>query len=359
MFKSRKKRYAFIATVVSVFMQGNAADTAWTYSSALNDDLKHALAEKGKEIITQIYDDQPVAKDVYEQFKELNNPQYLYAPVMANAEIALWVRGFMSMVTSDPQAEERKNYLMTIVCIAWALDSYATQKGQPFARGSFTLIDCQHKLLNYLKGYVTLCTGAQDPKTLAYAKTTSNFAYRRDPNLKGSSHYKEHSPDSQFGIDARFENSSGVLKIFPHGHSHILFGLIRYSEQEKNLTFFKMEEIGIGNFLSAVAHGFNLAQSGKNLLSTRREKDVPEVVKDMYVRLSGRYYSCEFKWVKDMYIALKSQDKILESESETELKSGLANFFFKQAIKEGYDYPDIRKGSEVILDCGSLKKTVK
>lgn len=356
MFKNRKNRYAFIAIIVSVFVQGNAANVSQAYSSALNDDLKHALAEKGKEIIAQIYDDQPVAKDVYEQFKELNDPQYLYAPVMANAEIGLWFRGFMSMVSSDPQADERKNYLMTIVCMAWALDSYATQKGQPFARGSFTLIDYQHKLLNYLKGYVTLCTGAQDPKTLAYAKTTSNFAYRRDPKLKGSSHHKEHSPDSQFGIDARFENSSGVLKIFPHGHSHILFGLIKYSEQEKPLTFFKMEEIGMGNLLSAVARGLNFSQSDQNLVSTRREKDIPELATNIYVSLSGRYYCPEFKWVKEKYIALKCQDRRLESESETELKSELAKSFFDKLNAAGYDYPDVRKGSEVILELRSLKK---
>ncbi|CAO4846052.1 MAG: hypothetical protein CNLJKLNK_00429 [Holosporales bacterium] len=356
MLKIKIKQYKFIAIAVSMFMQGYAANVSNTYSSPLTEDMKHALVEKGKGIIKQIYDDQPISQDVYAQFKELNTPQYLYAPIMANAEPGLWFRGFMSMVSSDPQADERKNYLMTIVCIAWALDSYATQKGQPFARGSFTLIDYQHKLLNYLKGYVTLCTGAQDPKTLAYAKTTSNFAYRRDPNLKGSSHHKEHSPDSQFGIDARFENSSGVLKIFPHGHSHILFGLIKYSEQEKPLTFFKMEEIGMGNFLSAVAHGLNFRQSDQNLVSTRREKDIPEFATNIYVRLSGIYYFPEFKWIKEMYRALKYQDRKLESESETELKSGLANFFFDQLIRAGYDYPDIRKGSEVILNLASLVK---
>ncbi|CAO4847662.1 MAG: hypothetical protein CNLJKLNK_01007 [Holosporales bacterium] len=43
-------------------------------------------------------------------------------------------------------------------------------------------------------------------------------------------------------------------------------------------------------------------------------------------------------------------------ESETELKSGLANFFFDQLISAGYDYPDIRKGNEVILNLASLVK---
>ncbi|MDP2193198.1 MAG: hypothetical protein Q8K36_01535, partial [Alphaproteobacteria bacterium] len=250
-----------------------------SHDSPLPPEMQLYLTEMGHTLLGQVMRGEPVVRDgLFDAFANLNDKNYLYAPRCANLEPSLWVRGTMKLVRkADTQADTfRNDYLMSIICMSWALDNLAIQKNQGFSRGSFTLIDSEHKFANYLKGYVSLVTGSAHPETLPYLQTPNNFAYRREPTLGGSSHHQHHSPDSQFGIDARFSSSHGVLRLLPHGHTHILFGKLQYNDDHPSLTFLKFEPVGLGNIACALAHALNFGHSGTVDGDARREKDLPK-----------------------------------------------------------------------------------
>ncbi|MBP9752340.1 MAG: hypothetical protein KBD31_00810 [Proteobacteria bacterium] len=308
------------------------------YRSFVNIDTQNKLQLKGREILNQILSGQRVDNNIYNFVKEIDDKKYLYAPLMVYADLGLWARSAYKLFhTEDKTVIEQKNYLASIICIAWALNQMAQDKNQPFARGSYTIVDPDHRIYEYLKGYVALCTKTTEPEKLAYAATSNNFAYRRDPTLGGSSHHKEHSPESQFGIDARFSSDEGVLKVLPFGHSHLLFGKLVYGNNHLPLTFIKFEEVGLGNVACAIAHATNFGSSGNAGTKTRREKDIPQFAKDIYHSIMGDDKPLP-KSVREMYFSIQEKDNILASTFEREL------------AELGYDFVYIRKGNEVILD---------
>lgn len=191
--------------------------------------------------------------------KQLHIPELLYAPVTAACMPSMWLRSW-NKSTDETYNQDRKHRLFSIISLCWYLDKVAcTQESVPaISRGSWTLIEAQHNILHYLTDYVRLVTGVSNPKELPFLSTQSNFAYRRDPALKGSSHHVGRSPESQFGIDMRLEADQGVLKLLPYSHTHILFSQIVHPiavDGNALLTFMKMEPLGMGSMASAAAHG--------------------------------------------------------------------------------------------------------
>lgn len=239
----------------------------------------------------------------------------------------------------------RKNYLTAILATCFHLVKVAGKRGELFESGSFTLVDPHHRYLNFLLGYVKLVTGSDNPIELPYLSTVSNFAYRRDPTLGGSSHHKTRSPESQFGIDVRYEPEDCVLMMLPFLKTHILFGKLEMGQGEP-LTFLKLEEMGMGSVYAAVLHGVNFTKTrGASAHDSRKEKDIPKDVREAFeqfktdISLEG-----DAQTVRDMVLAVAQVGNEVEKEKK-------ALEFLKFLIERYPDHrPDLRVGNEVILN---------
>lgn len=196
---------------------------------------------------------------------------------------------------TDSQTQKRLDYLAAVICVAWALSELNKRRGYDVKRGSYTITDNDTVYKFFLK-YVKLTTNSEDP---GYFINYSSFAYGRNPNYKLSSHYK--NDPNQYGIDMRFEPNAESFGLLPHGHKHILFGLIRSNESSTS-TFFKFEEHGMGTIVDLLNHGIDFANSSKVYGVTYREKDIPTEFKEAYsefCRLTGEPENA--KLIKDMW----------------------------------------------------------
>ncbi|PIZ34393.1 MAG: hypothetical protein COY39_00005 [Alphaproteobacteria bacterium CG_4_10_14_0_8_um_filter_37_21] len=288
--------------------------------------------------------------------EKLNIPDLLYAPVTAGWMPSMLIRSW-NKSTDDAYNQDRKHRLFSIISLCWYLDKIAcTQENvSAISRGSWTLIEAQQNILHYLTDYVRLVTGTPNPKNQAFFCTQSNFAYRRDPNLKGSSHHAGRSPESQFGIDMRLEADQGILKLLPYSHTHILFSQIVHPaslDTPALLTFIKMEPLGMGSAVVAAGHGVNFLESKKAVADTaRREKDIPPAIVKQYANIMH----LEVSQVRNTTIAQMCCNikKYCMEKSECDEKFNEFVDFCKQ---NKLDNPMVRTGNEVVLDCRSITK---
>jgi hypothetical protein len=203
-----------------------------------------------------------------------------------------------TFLTSDQAMfgqETRLDYLAAILCISWALSAIMKNRGYDVIRGSYTIVN-NNLIYKFYLGYVQLVTGSDDP---GYLVNTSSFGYRRDPGNKLTSHYTDQT--NQYGIDMRFEAAGEAFGILPHGHEHILFGLINSSTTVKS-TFFKFEPHGLGTVSDLAKHALDFANANKVYGVTYREKDVPGEFREIYsmfCRQTGE--TARAKLVKDMW----------------------------------------------------------
>lgn len=283
--------------------------------------------------------------------KKLDIPKLLHAPTTAACMPSMWIRGW-NKSRDNTYNDDRKHRLFSIVSLCWYLDKVAcTQENvSAISRGSWTVIEAQHTILHYLTDYVRLVTGATNPKDLPFALTQSNFAYRRDPNLKGSSHHAGRSPESQFGIDMRLEAEQGILKLLPYAHTHILFSQIVHPhsvDENALLTFIKMEPLGMGSAIAALGHGVNFFNSQQYVEDTaRREKDIPKAIVAKYIEITGASESqCKKITIAEMCYNISKIPEDSKNDTHVLLQSFIV--FCKQ---NGLDYPTARTGNEVILD---------
>lgn len=269
-----------------------------------------------------------------EDLKDLNT--FLYAPIFSALTPSLSIKkGWSYIFSNETVDQERQSYLTAIISVMWALVHKSIEQNELFERGSFTLIDPNHKIKNFLLEYVKLANPDLKP--------FNNFSYDRNPEFNHSSHHRQHSPESQFGIDIRFLSSQGVLKLLPFNYSHILFGKLDF-KQDENLTFLKLEPVGIGNLPCMVAHGTNAAIAMVETVqdSWRREKDIPESITMLYKEATNRNSPNEIiKTIHQMYADIKKQP-------EGEIKAKV----FKEAVEIlcNKNHVSIRTGNEVILD---------
>jgi len=256
------------------------------------------------------------------------------------------LRSFFSAQENDAI---QKEYLAKIIMLMWHIDNVALKNDEGFVKGSFKILDPEHKIYNFLLGYVRVCTGYVDPKSHHWASNVNNQAYRRSPSKGGSSHYKtETVNDEQFGVDMRFETTQTVYGYLPHEKRHILFGNVG-----DNLTFIKFEEVGIGSVGETLQHTFNFGRSvsGGVTQEARREKDIPEEIKNKFGEVSA-----------ELNIEVAAPDSISEMlalvrDHDDEKQLHLAGFTMtvqEHYLKDDLEKLYVRKGNEVILKSEDL-----
>lgn len=318
-------------------------------------ETQNYLTELGYDILKNILSNNNIDmsssslyEDVHKQL-ELDWNKTTYSKV-ATYMPTLWGRWLFTS-TDAVYNKKRKNSMMAIVTLSWALMDLAKKQNDFFERGSFTLIDPTHRLTNFLLDYVKLVMGVEEPKNFSYKDTQSNFAYPRKPEEGYSSHHKEHCPESQFGIDVRFEASEVVKMLLPscgpHGGTHLLFAKLDIQNQEEPLLFIKLEKIGLGNAGAKMIHGVDYVKSKIYVeADARREKDVRPEIKDSFKQLQKEIkFEGDFTTVRSMYLAAQ---KLLET---TEMAKT-----FLDTVNNIYPYGNnhLRVGNEVIIDLRNL-----
>lgn len=250
--------------------------------------------------------------------------------------------------------EKRREELAKIVALMWKIRAVGKERGEDAVSASYKLIDPGNKVYAFLKSYVNL------------AKThASSFAYERDPKKGKSSHYIKESPESQFGIDIRFQANQSSLPLLPYKKVHLLFGKLKMKESPRNdLLFVKFESQGIASPIETVKHGVNylktLLKTSKEKLSGRIEKVIrPEVIQ-AYLALTDKLSSLEKSIVQPDQASTVAQ--ILEISK----KIMTLNPAFKATAEKVYEavqslyphdgsYSGIRTGNEIIIDLGTLR----
>lgn len=372
--------------------------------STLSAQTQRNLAAYGADLLDQISSgglskEELKTQDIYGKFKEILGDKYdcsLYAPISSFLAPSSFVR--WALASSDLSYNTvRKNHLAAIILISWALLDKAKNQGDYFERGSWSIVDPDHRLYTFLLDYVKLTTGSDDPKSLPFVMTKSNFAYRRDPQLYASTHHGDHCLDSQFGIDVRFEPQDGVRKLFPFDFTHLLFAKLSLGgEQHEPLLFVKLEDIGMGSIGATVAHLSSFGKSTGNVdCNTRREKDIPNGIKEAINSFKQETGLTEdFKKIRNAYLVAKKimvatqvGKEAFEEEQELfnnsifmeclEKGSGILADLYSEDVAHKNDadlygkakkfldtvdafYPngnnELRIGNEVILDLGPIKK---
>lgn len=317
--------------------------------------IQRCLTQIGHTVLEKILyeDDFDISKselfdEIYPQLKPfLGEVQYSALASWAPSNLIRW--GFSSM--DQNYITTRKNQMIAIIAIGWAMTDLAEQQGDFFERGSFTIIDPNHRLSNFLLDYVKLTTGYGDPQAVPFALTTCNFSYRRDPSLHGSSHHNGRCPESQFGIDVRFEPSEGVLKLLPFEYTHLLFAKLSIESQVEPLLFLKLEDIGMGSIGAMTAHSLGFLHSQSHVATdTRREKDIIPVIALSFKELqevSG--VIGDFKTIRSMYLAAQ---KILDTTVEGHEKAKVFLSLVDAHYSNGNNH--LRVGNEVIIDLKKL-----
>lgn len=323
-------------------------------------DFQQQLKQNGPRILKRISDNFPRkhysdffqhSERFYDLCKFLNNKterdKLLYAPRMSFLSMQLLTNKLCEKSQIFGAGHDmlscQKNYLLAVASIVYGLLDKCAQQNQQFERGSITIIDPQHRIYHFLKGYVDFVT--------QYRMT--NCGYERNPQKGYSGHHVNQSPESQFGIDMRWQYDEGCLKLLPCDMTHVLFGKIIHENgvgKEQQLTFFKLEPIGIANFASMVAHGANSTMTIMEPANSawRREKDYPEGVEDLYKRLmemsDKEKLSTSTLPIHQMYKDLNAKNPSLADEFKTFCET------------RGFHHVEVRTGKEAILDFSPLQQ---
>lgn len=243
-------------------------------------------------------------------------------------------------------AEMRRNYMLAINCVMWAMYNQAALRNEAFARGSFKINDPNGRLFELLKGYVQFATGQDNP----WYTTSNDFAYPRNPAYGQSSHYTaSHFKAEQYGIDMRLMGGYPTLEILPHNHSHLLFGQVEIGKEQ--YTILKFEPIGLGSALEFAEHAMHFGKSGHLAGNERREKDIPATLKAIYQTFQECYLehyrsNITADTLSTMFEQIQAENKKAENRAFIDV----FNEFMLEAKKLGLsENIAIRTGNEVIL----------
>lgn len=367
-----------IITVFSNFYQNSKPYAMEASGQKLNSVLPEStmkeLLNKGEQLLKEIYSaGEPNVSGYFNEIQPLLEPHLTALKYSTKAEWLFdkMVRKFFAS-NDENYVNSRKDSMAAIVCIMWSLVEKAALQNEFFERGSFTIIDQDYRLHNFLLDYVKLVTDSENPKDLPFVKTMSNFAYRRDPTLKGSSHHEGRCPESQFGIDIRENTHESVLRLLPFDYTHLLFAKLDLNGQKEPLLFVKLEPLGMGSIPATIVHGANFAHSLSHVdTKTRREKDILPTIQDSFNNLKNKANLNEEKTIRGMYLAahnILNDGKILHDLALDEWVKGFDDNFElndlkkKELIQDAQNfvslldqtYPDkkhhLRTGNEVILD---------
>jgi hypothetical protein len=342
----------------TAFSMDEIQDTHSRISHVLPENIQKCLTHVGHTVLGKILheNDFDISKsglfeEIYPQLESfLGEAQY---SALASYAPSNYVRWFLS---SDDQnyITTRKNQIIALIAIGWAMTDLARQQGDFFERGSFTIIDPSHRLTNFLLDYVKLTTGYQDPQTVPFVLTSCNFAYRRDPSLHGSSHHNGRCPESQFGIDVRFEPSEGVLKLLPFDYTHFLFAKLDVGNQEEPLLFLKFEDLGMGSLGATTVHSLGFLHSQSHVSGeARREKDIiPAVASSFKEFQEAAGIIGSFKTIRLMYLEARKILDMTTQSKEAHEKAGNFLTLIDALYPNGNNH--LRVGNEVVVDLKKL-----
>lgn len=296
-------------TMTSPLSMVSAMEAPKASKETLSQKTQDTLKNYGHELLAQVLSDTGLDlenSNIFDNVSILLKDELagaLYSEVSKYAPSNFFRWGLSSGDAS--YIKKRKNQISALVAISWALADLADQQNEHFVRGSFTLVDPRHRLYSFFIDYVKLTTGYENPQELPFVQTACNFAYRRDPNKKGSSHYKRCCPESQFGIDVRFEPWEGVYKLLPFDYTHLLFAKLNPGPQQQQRMFLKFEDIGLGSVGAMAAHaGSFLASQAPVGNQTRREKDIhPDILTAFEEFKKATKLTGDFKTVHSMVFA--------------------------------------------------------
>jgi predicted DNA-binding protein len=253
---------------------------------------------------------------------------------------------------------QQKIYLDEIIAVAWALFNRAVEKGQGFTGGTIVVIDPEFALFNFLFNYVCFVNPQINPeKNPANIISSNLFGYSRK-----STHFTElkslENFEGQYGIDIRYDGKN-LEPLLPSNKAHILFAKLPYVDIP--LTFIKFETYGlVFEGKDMIRHvGKAIIKGKKDILKTHiqllsRREDIPEevikrfknLVKQLPKKEKARVKEAiakKFDHIRTYYIEAKRLSTHSEKYAENAQQ-------FVKYLENHYDYLDLRRGDEVILD---------
>jgi hypothetical protein len=242
----------------------------------------------------------------------------------------------------------RDCYLQLIVDVQWSLFKKAVDKNQSFSSGSITVIDPDEKYMYFLENYVKFSNQDYDISGRSWTSLTHNDAYNRTDL---STHWKGNlasnsKSDRIYGINVKFDNT--YQQLLPANKDQLHFGRLKNGG-----TFIKWEDFGTTlntNDFSMIYHAGDFLKSELNYgsssaLPKRGEKTsqdtknkFKEIIKKQNIKLTPEHK----KMMKTQGIA--GMKDILKNNTSADKE--FTNFL----TTNSYDYTDLRKGNEVILN---------
>ncbi len=339
----KKVVYALLFVLCSFSL--NASDLK--YIKKVNQSLEAQLIAKGNEVIQAIYSGSDLSKIKVLPLISTPPKKKKKGFLKKLTKVNITLLGKKSKA-NEIQKALRREYLAKVVAVIWKIYDVGKKQGVTGSSVSYKIIDNGKKLYLFLKGYVDMAKSH-----------SSSFAYDRNPAKKLSSHYKEESPESQFGVDIRFYANQSSLSILPHKKKHLLFGRLYFQGgTSPDLLFVKFEEYGIGALSEKVAHGFNflknLARSKADLSKKRIEKVILpaiakrylEIVEKVPKELRTKFFLSKPKSIKTMLESVR-----ILAQEKPNFQSNEKRFldFLKQQYPHDDTYIKWRSGNEVIM----------
>lgn len=204
---------------------------------------------------------------------------------IVDAEVAFYNQ-VSPLLKSNIQGIPSEKYkkLLDVAAVAWSLyDDAENQQGASFLRGSFSYIDENSALYNFLLDAVSVLNDGASPDGLtnSYIQGVVPGVGQTHGYKRFSSHYdKKGETEQQFGIDAR-NDAGNLVSLLPFNHTHLLFGRVKAANGKTKL-FLKCEEFGVGDTFSKLMHAFHYATSSHGTEIARREKDVDKKVRQAF-----------------------------------------------------------------------------
>ncbi|AIL13295.1 hypothetical protein IM40_06975 [Candidatus Paracaedimonas acanthamoebae] len=367
-----KKINIFLVFLIAVFVNKEDLYASSHHPTVIRSGLDKKLTAAGELYLRQVYTGTDYTAGGFTALElfSLNDSLKQQTRTSSTAKSDPLLIGKKAKGTTS-EIQERQELLARIIAMMWQLDAKAAAQGEGFTSGSFKIIDPGYKLYNFLLKYVKLARSQ-----------SSSFAYERNPQKGQSSHYKDASPESQFGIDVRFEANESSLQLLPQSKSHIIFGKIAISPNSKlPLLFIKLETIGLGSLSDKINHGIGFlktrADSKELLERTRKEKYIKPEIQEAYNKVFAIFKTFDSKDQQDhskkplmaekpknisSMIEMLNNAKMIQSTS-SKTQASLASF--KAEGQKFMDllakiYPNdkenifLRTGHEVIIDLNKL-----
>jgi hypothetical protein len=342
-------RILIIAKFCLIFSFITASASTYDYVKKVDPQLESQLISMGDKLLKALYQNQDLKQfTAFTLFAQTQTKKNFFSK-LKNADVT--ILGKKSVGTEEDKGDRRET-LAKIIAMMWKIYDVARKRGEDGTSTSYKLIDPQGKLFNYLKNYVALAS-----------QQSNVFAYDRDPKKNKSSHYKNVSPEGQWGIDVRFYANQSSLDIFPQDKSHCLFGKLSIDPNQPNILFIKFEHHGIAAPSEVVAHGINYLKSQMRTAAqksnTRIEKTVrPEIIQK-YLNLvaqmtpqdQAKFKTDDAETVREMLVTANAVAQALPQfkRAQEELMQTAKSIYPTDG-----DLIWDRTGNEIIIDMRSL-----